>query len=119
MISFFRRCALCICVLSLCLIAPAFAAFSGTLFAVPQTGMDGVERWGYMNESGKLVVEYSYAAADPFDESGVAAVYNDQGKAALISQLHRVSFSAQQDVQLFCIGDIRLDQKPLFHHMRS
>lgn len=88
--QFFRRCILCICVFAALAVAPAGAAFSGTLFAVPETGMDGVERWGYMNESGKLVIESSYAAADPFDESGVAAVYNDKGEAALISQTGKV-----------------------------
>lgn len=57
---------------------------AGTLFAVPQTGMDGIERWGYMNESGKIVISCDYSAAEPFDVSGVAAVYNHSGEAALI-----------------------------------
>lgn len=66
------------------------AAPAGSLFAVPQTGIDGIERWGYMNESGKVVIECAYAAAEPFDASGVAAVYNSTGQAALIDETGKV-----------------------------
>ena len=61
------------------------AAPAGSLFAVPQTGIDGIERWGYMNESGKGVIECAYAAAEPFAASGVAAVYYSTGPPALFA----------------------------------
>lgn len=86
MLQFLRRCTLCLCLFACFAAGSAAAAFSGTLFAVPQTGQDGQERWGYMNESGKLVIDYAFAAADPFDDSGAAAVYNDRGEAALIDR---------------------------------
>lgn len=79
------RVVVCICALFvLCASAALAAAPAGSLFAVPKTGMDGVEHWGYMNESGKIVIDCTYRAAEPFDISGVAAVYNDSGEAALI-----------------------------------
>ena len=83
---FFRRCALCVCLFAALCCVPALAAFSGSLFAVPETGMDGQERWGYMNESGDLVIDFQFAAAGPFDESGAAAVSNDAGETALVSR---------------------------------
>lgn len=79
------RAAVCICAFFvLCTSAALAAVPAGSLFAVPKTGMDGVEHWGYMNENGKIVIDCTYSAAEPFDASGVAAVYNDSGEAALI-----------------------------------
>ena len=79
------RTAVCICAVFLVCIGKALAAApAGSLFAVPQTGMDGVERWGYMNENGKIVIDCIYSIAEPFDVSGVAVVYNSAGEAALI-----------------------------------
>lgn len=73
------------CVLAVISLGTALAAVpAGSLFAVPKTGIDGVERWGYMNESGKVVIDCIYSAAEPFDVSGVAAVYDAAGQAALI-----------------------------------
>lgn len=81
----FSRVLVLTCALALALLGSALAAApAGSLFAVPQTGIDGVERWGYMNGSGDIVIDCAYSAAEPFDESGVAAVYNDSGEAALI-----------------------------------
>ncbi len=80
------RVVVCLCALCVLCAGTALAAMpAGSLFAVPKTGMDGVERWGYMNERGKIVIDCAYTAAEPFDISGVAAVYNAQGEAALIN----------------------------------
>lgn len=80
------RVMLCVCALFVLGMGAAQAAMpAGSLFAVPKTGMDGVERWGYMNESGKMVIDSLYTMAEPFDISGVAAVYNEKGEAALIN----------------------------------
>lgn len=80
------RAVVCICALViLCTGAALAAAPAGSLFAVPKTGMDGVEHWGYMNENGKIVIDCIYSAAEPFDISGVAVVHNDSGEAALIN----------------------------------
>lgn len=79
------------CALALVTVGTALAAApAGSLFAVPKTGIDGVERWGYMDGTGKVVIECMYAAAEPFDESGVAAVYDDAGRAALIDAQGKV-----------------------------
>ena len=79
------RAVVCICALVILCAGTALAAVpAGSLFAVPKTGMDGVERWGYMNENGKIVIDCTYSAVEPFDISGVAVVHNDSGEAALI-----------------------------------
>ena len=60
----FSRVLVLTCALALALLGSALAAApAGSLFAVPQTGIDGVERWGYMNGSGDIVIDCAYSAA--------------------------------------------------------
>lgn len=70
------------------LLAAMMAVCAGavnTVFPVPATDESGVTRWGYLNENGKQITPSEYTSASEFDETGLAAVTDPEGRAALLN----------------------------------
>lgn len=62
------------------------AAAAGSIFPVQKTDIDGVTRYGYLDESGMTVLPFVYARADEFAPCGLAAVEDDQWQTAVIDR---------------------------------
>lgn len=62
------------------------AAAAGTIFPAQRTGVDGVTRYGYLDETGRAVLPYAYTQADEFASCGLAAVENDKWQTAVIDR---------------------------------
>lgn len=74
--------------LLLSLLAPAIltAAACAASFPVPATDASGVTRWGYMADGGRKVTDFIYASAEEFEEIGLAAVTNADGRLAFVRE---------------------------------
>lgn len=72
-------------VLLLCILLP-ITAKAQEIFPVEQTGMDGITRYGYMDENGQEVLPFVYAQAGEFSEKGLAVVENEEWETAVINQ---------------------------------
>lgn len=62
------------------------AAAAGTIFPAQRTGVDGVTRYGYLDESGRAILAYAYAQAGEFADCGLAAVENEKWQTAVIDR---------------------------------
>ena len=62
------------------------AAAAGSAFPVQRTDIDGVTRYGYLDEEGKTVLPFVYAKAGEFAKCGLAAVEDDQWQTAVIDR---------------------------------
>lgn len=62
------------------------AAAAGLAFPVQRTDIDGVTRYGYLDEEGKTVLPFVYAKAGEFAKCGLAAVEDDQWQTAVIDR---------------------------------
>lgn len=75
-------------------ISALFAAFimiigasaAGTIFPAQRTDVDGVTRYGYLDEEGRTVLSFSYAQAGEFAACGLAAVEDDKWRTAVIDR---------------------------------
>ena len=66
------------------------AAAAGSAFPVQRTDIDGVTRYGYLDEEGRTVLPFVYAQAGEFAECGLAAVEDDQWQTAVIDRTGRL-----------------------------
>ena len=62
------------------------AAAAGSAFPVQRTDIDGVTRYGYLDEEGKTVLPFVYAKAGEFAKCGLAAVEDDKWQTAVIDR---------------------------------
>lgn len=62
------------------------AAAAGSVYPVQRTDIDGVTRYGYLDEDGQTALPFSYIQAGEFAECGLAAVENDQWQTAVIDR---------------------------------
>ena len=62
------------------------AAAADAIFPVQQTGIDGVTRYGYLDEDGRTVLPFAYTQAGEFAKCGLAAVENDKWQTAVIDR---------------------------------
>lgn len=75
-------------------ISALFAAFimiigasaAGSIFPAQRTDVDGVTRYGYLDEEGRTVLSFSYAQAGEFAPCGLAAVEDDKWQTAVIDR---------------------------------
>ncbi len=72
------------------------SAAAADLFPMSVTQLDGETRWGYMDTSGTLQVGTFYAAAQVFEDCGLAVVQDVQGKTGLIGTDGKVVVSARE-----------------------
>lgn len=56
------------------------------IFPVAQTGVDGLTRYGYLDEAGQVVLPFIYTQAGEFTNCGLAVVENDQWQTAVIDR---------------------------------
>ena len=77
---------------TICALAVALAAFvcaaaaSSPIFPVERTGIDGVTRYGYLDDSGMTVLPYAYTQAGEFSACGLAAVENEKWQTGVIDR---------------------------------
>lgn len=64
----------------------AAAAADTTIFPVQRTGIDGVTRYGYLDEAGRTVLPFSYIHAGEFAPCGLAAVEDEKWQTAVIDR---------------------------------
>lgn len=62
------------------------ASAEGTIFPAQRTDVDGVTRYGYLDEEGRTVLAFSYRQAGEFAECGLAAVEDDKNQTAVIDR---------------------------------
>lgn len=62
------------------------AAAAGSVYPVQRTDIDGVTRYGYLDEDGQTALPFSYIQAGEFAACGLAAVENDQWQTAVIDR---------------------------------
>lgn len=62
------------------------AAAAGTIFPVQSTDVDGITRYGYLDEAGRTVLPFAYATAGEFADCGLAAVENEKWQTAVIDR---------------------------------
>lgn len=62
------------------------AAAAGTIFPVQSTDIDGITRYGYLDEAGRTVLPFAYATAGEFADCGLAAVENEKWQTAVIDR---------------------------------
>lgn len=62
------------------------AAAAGSIFPVQRTDIDGVTRYGYLDEDGRTVLPYAYIQAGEFADCGLAAVENEKWQTAVIDR---------------------------------
>lgn len=66
------------------------ASAAGSIFPAQRTDIDGVTRYGYLDEEGRTVLSFSYAQAGEFAACGLAAVEDDKWRTAVIDREGRV-----------------------------
>ena len=66
------------------------ASAAGSVFPAARTDMDGVTRYGYLDEAGQTVLPFAYNAAGDFAECGLAAVEDNKWQTALIDRTGRL-----------------------------
>ena len=66
------------------------ASAAGTIFPAARTDMDGITRYGYLDEAGQTVLPFAYNAAGDFAECGLAAVEDNKWQTALIDRTGRL-----------------------------
>lgn len=66
------------------------ASAAGTIFPAQRTDIDGVTRYGYLDEEGRTVLPFSYTQAGEFAECGLAAVEDDKWQTAVIDREGRL-----------------------------
>lgn len=62
------------------------ASAEGGIFPAQRTDVDGVTRYGYLDEEGRTVLSFSYRQAGEFAECGLAAVEDDKNQTAVIDR---------------------------------
>lgn len=62
------------------------ASAEGAIFPAQRTDVDGVTRYGYLDEEGRTVLSFSYRQAGEFAECGLAAVEDDKNQTAVIDR---------------------------------
>ena len=76
----------------ICAITVALSVFvcagaaSSPIFPVEKTDVDGVTRFGYLDDSGMTVLPFAYTQAGEFAGCGLAAVENDKWQTAVIDR---------------------------------
>lgn len=68
------------------ILSVAAAAAEPAAFPAMRTDVDGVTRYGYLDETGQTVLPFAYAAAGEFDKSGLAAVEDEKWQTAVIDR---------------------------------
>ena len=62
------------------------ASAEGAILPAQRTDVDGVTRYGYLDEEGRTVLSFSYRQAGEFAECGLAAVEDEKNQTALIDR---------------------------------
>lgn len=62
------------------------ASAADAIFPAQRTDIDGVTRYGYLDEQGRTALPFAYAQAGEFAQCGLAAVENDKWQTAVIDR---------------------------------
>lgn len=62
------------------------ASAADAIFPAQRTDIDGVTRYGYLDEQGRTALPFAYAQAGEFVQCGLAAVENDKWQTAVIDR---------------------------------
>lgn len=62
------------------------ASAAGSIFPVQRTDIDGVTRYGYLDEEGRTALPFAYTQAGEFAKCGLAAVEDDKWQTAVIDR---------------------------------